>query len=59
MSIKITWVNGLDKSELGKVRKVYRTRYGYTGSGQHKFFLVWSDKYNKCVWVKDTDCEIV
>lgn len=59
MAIKITYTNHLDTAELGKVRKVYRTKYGYTPSGQHKYYYVWNDRLGRCTWVKDTNCELV
>lgn len=47
------------ESEIGKVRKVYRTKVGYTGSGRHTYYLVWSDVFGKCVWVKDNTVTVV
>jgi hypothetical protein len=59
LRVKIMTVGYNQDSEIGKVRKVYRTKVGYTGSGRHIYYLVWSDVFGKCVWVKDNTVLVV
>ena len=47
------------KGEHEKVKKVYKTKFVAFPSGLRKMYLVWCENLNKCVWVKESHCEIV
>lgn len=56
--VVITYARGV-KIEENQKSKVYRVGTMYTPSGCKYKFLVWSNKANKCVWVRIDDVKIV